>query len=57
MEFENDYNNSTHNYSNNTHMRGKKVPRKRKRRGETRIMIEFGDNLSFMTYLFRARMS
>jgi hypothetical protein len=24
---------------------------KEKRRGETRIMIEFGDNLSFMTYL------
>lgn len=51
MEFENDYNNSTQNYSNNTHMRGKKVPRKRKRRGETLIMIEFGDILSFTTYL------
>ncbi len=36
-------------YSNNTHMRGKKVPRKRKRRGETLIMIEFGDILSFTT--------
>jgi hypothetical protein len=32
-------------------MRGKKVPRKRKRRGETCIMIEFGDNLSLTTYL------
>jgi hypothetical protein len=26
---------------------GKKAPRKRKRRDETHIMIEFGDNLSF----------
>jgi hypothetical protein len=48
---ENDYNNITHNYSYNTHMRGKKVPRKRKRRGETHITIEFGDNLGFTTYL------
>jgi hypothetical protein len=34
-------------YSNNTHMRGKKVPRKRKRRGETRIMIKFGEKFEF----------
>jgi hypothetical protein len=51
MDFGNDYNNSTHKYSNNTHMRGKKVPRKRKGRGETHITIEFGDNCSLMTYL------
>jgi hypothetical protein len=41
-------NNDRHNYSITHTWDRKKAPRKRKKRDETHVMFEFGDNLSFM---------